>query len=664
MRGKSNKDLRIGLLPTLILAVIFVFSIITSAFSATSDYPIASCNSAACNIAVVTNYEALDSGTLELLHNTSIIVWSPFVGDQLQLPFNPEALFGPNGYSNVSSSNLTTLSNLYKQVSQAFMRNGGNATAAVNADAAAQKLLGFITENQRNVSTFYTITPTSIDAYSYSYDGITSGLTDVCNADVVSTRPVDVTAATGTESRWVRNNHPQTVSGAYEWASVTYYKCSVIRPTTSTAAPYDQPYSGSPAEKILIASANNADSNNATSDSVIIKNVLAAYRLAIPKSTSSGGITINAPSTVMRGEKLHVSVSVDFTDNAFKQALTDSKTGAAKSITKMVIRVDDNPNKIPQPADPPFLLKTVPIDPTSTNGIGTPEADIDTSEMADLTPNNTPVFLLADGAHTITVAFADNNNQRIPLTAQTSFTITPDFRNTVTPSGDGMMTLEAPSTATLGDTVPIRITYTPALVAAGANVVNLEIYKNGANCPGTTCTKKQWGSLSASGGSLQDYSWNTGPSGDASSAGDFHVVVKAYKFSNSGSANPTNTLIGNSIDATVTLSTTVNPTNGTGLKDTNTGDGSKDGTGEISLPERAIKSISALFDALLTRFLWVISGAAVIAIIYGGVTMVQAAGDSGKAASGKKIIIYAIVGLILAVMTQYIVTLVINIATR
>ena len=114
-----------------------------------------------------------------------------------------------------------------------------------------------------------------------------------------------------------------------------------------------------------------------------------------------------------------------------------------------------------------------------------------------------------------------------------------------------------------------------------------------------------------------------------------------------------------------TLTTVANPADNPALQDTNTGGGNGGGgTGTISLPTRVIDSISKLFDALLTRFLWVISGAAVIAIIYGGITMVQAAGDSGKAASGKKMIIYAIVGLVLAVMTQYIVTLVINIANR
>jgi hypothetical protein len=89
--------------------------------------------------------------------------------------------------------------------------------------------------------------------------------------------------------------------------------------------------------------------------------------------------------------------------------------------------------------------------------------------------------------------------------------------------------------------------------------------------------------------------------------------------------------------------TTTTPTTGT----TTTTGGS--GTGIISNPIKAT-SFSDLIN-MITK--WILDIALVLAplvIVYGGFTYITAAGDPGKMETGKKIIIYAVIGFILALL--------------
>lgn len=69
--------------------------------------------------------------------------------------------------------------------------------------------------------------------------------------------------------------------------------------------------------------------------------------------------------------------------------------------------------------------------------------------------------------------------------------------------------------------------------------------------------------------------------------------------------------------------------------------------------------------ALVIRILSIIAGiAAVIMIIVGGLKYITSGGDSSKVASAKSAIIYAIVGLIVVAVSQFLVRYVLNTATK
>jgi hypothetical protein len=95
--------------------------------------------------------------------------------------------------------------------------------------------------------------------------------------------------------------------------------------------------------------------------------------------------------------------------------------------------------------------------------------------------------------------------------------------------------------------------------------------------------------------------------------------------------------------------TTTTPTTGTTTTTTTTTTTVGSGTGIISNPIKAT-SFAELIN-MITK--WILDIAMVLApliIVYGGFTYITAAGDPGKMETGKKIIIYAVLGFILALL--------------
>jgi hypothetical protein len=88
------------------------------------------------------------------------------------------------------------------------------------------------------------------------------------------------------------------------------------------------------------------------------------------------------------------------------------------------------------------------------------------------------------------------------------------------------------------------------------------------------------------------------------------------------------------------------PSNSTSCSDTNTDNGNT--------------NINNIIKTVINVFSWVVGVVAVIMIIVGGFRYVTAGGDSNNVSSAKNTIIYAIIGLVIVAMAQFIVQFVLN----
>lgn len=71
-------------------------------------------------------------------------------------------------------------------------------------------------------------------------------------------------------------------------------------------------------------------------------------------------------------------------------------------------------------------------------------------------------------------------------------------------------------------------------------------------------------------------------------------------------------------------------------------------------------TIDSLVATIINLFSWVVGVMAVIFVIYGGFRYVTSGGDAGKITSAKNTIIYALIGLVIAVVAQVIVQTVVS----
>ena len=80
------------------------------------------------------------------------------------------------------------------------------------------------------------------------------------------------------------------------------------------------------------------------------------------------------------------------------------------------------------------------------------------------------------------------------------------------------------------------------------------------------------------------------------------------------------------------------------------GEGMKDGVGDAN----------SLVKNVVNIILWVVGILSVIMMVWGGIKYTTSAGDSNKVTSAKNTIIYAVIGLIIAIMAYAIVNFVIG----
>ena len=72
------------------------------------------------------------------------------------------------------------------------------------------------------------------------------------------------------------------------------------------------------------------------------------------------------------------------------------------------------------------------------------------------------------------------------------------------------------------------------------------------------------------------------------------------------------------------------------------------------------KNATDIAKNIISILLWVVGIAAVIVIIYAGITFITAAGNPSAIARAKTMIIYAVIGLVVAILSYAIVNFVIN----
>ncbi|MFZ2275639.1 MAG: pilin [Candidatus Nanogingivalis sp.] len=82
--------------------------------------------------------------------------------------------------------------------------------------------------------------------------------------------------------------------------------------------------------------------------------------------------------------------------------------------------------------------------------------------------------------------------------------------------------------------------------------------------------------------------------------------------------------------------------------------------GDSSVCDKSSINLKTTARNIINTLLWVVGVAAVIMIIYGGIQYVISAGDSGKVGKAKNTILYAVIGLVVAVMSYAIVNFVVS----
>lgn len=97
------------------------------------------------------------------------------------------------------------------------------------------------------------------------------------------------------------------------------------------------------------------------------------------------------------------------------------------------------------------------------------------------------------------------------------------------------------------------------------------------------------------------------------------------------------------------------PSAGTGLKDTGKVPLNNPLTGSAGAPD-----IYSVINNIITVLLGLTGALALVAFIYGGVLWMVSSGDTGKVEKGKKMIIWALIGLVVVFSSYAVLTLVFN----
>lgn len=89
-----------------------------------------------------------------------------------------------------------------------------------------------------------------------------------------------------------------------------------------------------------------------------------------------------------------------------------------------------------------------------------------------------------------------------------------------------------------------------------------------------------------------------------------------------------------------------------------------DGTGDCSTTAGGTDKVNNIIESIVNIFSVLVGVIAVIMIIWGGLRYITSGGDSGKITNAKNTIIYALIGLVVVALAQFIVKFVLNKVTQ
>jgi hypothetical protein len=88
------------------------------------------------------------------------------------------------------------------------------------------------------------------------------------------------------------------------------------------------------------------------------------------------------------------------------------------------------------------------------------------------------------------------------------------------------------------------------------------------------------------------------------------------------------------------------------------------GTGDCTSTATGTDKVNGIITTIITLFSVIVGIIAVIMIVYGGLRYITSGGDSTKITSAKNTIIYALIGLVVVALAQFIVKFVLNKVTQ
>lgn len=238
---------------------------------------------------------------------------------------------------------------------------------------------------------------------------------------------------------------------------------------------------------------------------------------------------------------------------------------------------------------------------------------------------------------------------------------------TTTCDANNYICLTAPSGVKVGETVEIKVTVTEDFAEWLAGPYNQSVYNvtlkvfvlTDAQTATDMSSEAQLNSVLKGSWSFDRYhaeaktytaSWNTGGTTADTGGSNHHIWLKAFETSASDETHPEIT----SAKTTVTVTTT---STGTTDDDGDSGSGSASSysPGSIDLKFNTIKNLPDLFDTIIKVARYLIFAASLGTLVWGASLMMEASTDPNKVATAKKIILYSIVGLLLAIFSQTII---------
>lgn len=220
------------------------------------------------------------------------------------------------------------------------------------------------------------------------------------------------------------------------------------------------------------------------------------------------------------------------------------------------------------------------------------------------------------------------------------------------------------SVGKVGDKIALKVSITNSPISE-----NVYLYISDKAIEGESITaatpylKAKWNSPSEGSDIDYSYDWDTAAAG--SNAGTHYITVKMtmgtsditlYEkneiynlLASSGSTTTASPTASGGTDTTAKPDETTGTTPGSGgtIKATfNFGD-----LGTVIFPSTKIKSVQEGIAVVISWMLWLMGVLAMIAIVYSGIMYMTAGGDSAKAETGRKNLTWAIIGLVIVILS-------------